>query len=178
MGLFPVEEVDRAFWAFHDALNLAARSTDWTALEGVLTPDVTVNESVLGRLGKFEGVVREVSRVMLQSGDEPWVRMNRFPVEDYSIDHRDWVWSLWWARFTNPGDGSVHQSRVFMLLKYKGDGRFSYIETVHNPIKARQAMESWKAAKAAWDEKAEEYLAVLGAREAEAREMAPLKLDR
>jgi len=176
MGLFPAEEIHKAFWTFHDALNAAARSTDWSRLEPVLTPDVTVNESVLGRLGKFEGVVREVSKVMLQTGKEPWVRLNRFPVEDYTIDHRDWVWSLWWARFTNPGDGSVHQSRVFMLLKYKGAGRFNYVETVYNPILARQAMASWKVAKAAWDARSDQYKKVLEARRAEALKMAPLKL--
>lgn len=178
MGMFSREEVDTAFWQFHDALNLAARTTDWREFGKVLRPDATLYDCVKGRIGKREGIVREISSVMHQTGDTPWVRLNRYPVEDYYIDEeRDWVWSLWWARFTDPGDGSNHQARMFVLLKYRGDGMFHYVETVYNPIDLEKAMDGWKAAKAQWDSTSEEYLAVLAAREAEARSMAPLKLD-
>ncbi len=178
MGKFSREEMDTAFWGFHDALNRAARSTRWEEFGKVLTPDVTMYDCVLGRLAKREGVINAVSNVMHQTGDTPYVRLNRYPVEDYAIDEqRDWIWSLWWARFTDPGDGSNHQARMFLLLKYRGDGMFHYVETVFNPIDIEKAMEGWKAAKAAWDDTSEEYLAVLAAREAEAKAMAPLKLD-
>jgi len=176
--MFAKEEIENAFWKFHDALNLAARTTDWNQFGKVLRPDATLYESVLGKIGKREGIINKIQRVMHQTGDKPWVRLNRFPVEDYYIDEdRDWVWSLWWARFTDPGDGSNHQARMFVLLKYRGDGMFHYVETVYNPIDLEKAMENWQAAKSQWDENSEEYLAVLAAREAEARAMAPLKLD-
>lgn len=178
MEMFSRDELEGAFWKFHDALNLAARTTQWDEFGKVLRPDVTMYESVLGKLGKREGVVREISKVMHQTGDKPWVRLNRYPVEDYYIDEeRGWVWSLWWARFTDPGDGSNHQARMFILLKYRGGDQFHYVETVYNPIEVEKAMEGWKAAKAEWDSKSEEYLAVLAAREEEAQSMAPLKLD-
>lgn len=178
MGKFTREEIDSAFWGYHDALNRAARSTDWNEFGKAITPDATLYCCVLGRRAKREGIVTAISDVMHQTDETPWVRLNRYPVEDYAIDEESaWVWSLWWARFTDPGDGSVHQGRMFVLLKYRGEGMFHYVETVFNPIELEKGMESWKAAKEAWDAQSEEYLAILAAREAEAREMAPLKLD-
>lgn len=177
MGMFSKEEIENAFWGFHDALNLAAMTTDWDEFGKVLRPDATMYDAVLGRLGKREGILREISKVMHQTGDTPWVRLNRYPVEDYYIDEeRDWVWSLWWARFTDPGDGSNHQARMFILLKYHGNGMFHYVETVYNPIDLEKGMAAWKEAKVEWDSTSAETLAVLAAREGEAREMAPLKI--
>jgi hypothetical protein len=177
MALFPKEELDQAFWAYHDALNKSARNADWGDWGSRLTPDATFVETQLGRLGKREAIVRAVSKVMQQTGESPWLYLNRFPVEDYVLDdNRGWVWSLWWARFEDPGDGSIHQARAFLLLKYKGDGLFFYGETIYNPFHLQRAMDSWKQAKALWNVQAEERLAILAAREKEAREMAPLKL--
>lgn len=178
MGIFSETEVEEAFLKLHDALNLSARTTDWSHFGECLTDDCTFHESVLGELGKREAIVREISKVMHQTGDTPWVRLNRFPLEDYSIDHRDAVWSIWNGRFTNPGDGSVHESRIFLLAKYYGKGKFYWMKTVYNPNLFKHKMESWKEAKAAWDATAPERLKMLAAREAEATKMAPLKLGK
>lgn len=176
-GRYDHDEIDRAFWQYHDNLNLAARTTNWSIWGRSLTPDATFVETELGRLAKRESIVERVAEVMHQTGERPWVKLNRFPVEAHAIDvHTGYVWSLWWARFTDPGDGSVHQARMFLLLKYKGDGLFRYGETVYNPFHMVAAAESWVAAKAAWDAQADERLAVLAAREQEARTMAPLDL--
>lgn len=176
-GRFDHDEIDGAFWRYHDNLNLAARTTDWSIWGRSLTPDATFVETQLGRIGKRESIVQRVADVMHQTGEQPWVKLNRFPVEAYAIDvHTGFVWSLWWYRFTDPGDGSVHQARAFLLLKYKADGMFRFGETIYNPFQVRAAMDSWSMAKAAWDDQADERLALLAAREREARQMVPLDL--
>ena len=40
-----------------------------------------------------------------------------------------------WNRMKDPGDGSVHQEYNFTLLKYAGDGRWSYEEDIYNPMR-------------------------------------------
>ena len=178
MGIYSKTEVEDAFWNFHDALNESGKTADWSIVGERMTPDAMIYESVLGKIGKREGIVREVSRTMHISDPEtPWVHLNRFPVEAYSIDHRDWVWSIWYARFSDPGDGSIHQARVFMLMKYHGKGEFHYVETVYNPVAVNKAMESWKAKKAEWDNVGAGELDMLAARQDAGQEMAPLKLD-
>ncbi len=62
--------------------------------------------------------------------------MPEFPIEWYVIDEeRGWVVCQVWNRMRDPGDGSVHQEYNFTLLKYAGDGRWSYEEDIYNPMR-------------------------------------------
>jgi len=48
-----------------------------------------------------------------------------------------------------PGDGSVHQEYNFTLLKYAGDGLWSYEEDIYNPMRFGSMVAGWEAARSA-----------------------------
>jgi len=73
-----------------------------------------------------------------------------YPVEWYMIDEdRGWVSCQFWNRMADPGDGSVHEFKCFSLLKYAGEGLWSYEEDLFDPGDMETAIAGWVAAKAA-----------------------------
>jgi hypothetical protein len=48
----------------------------------------------------------------------------------------------------DPGDGSIHQAYNFTLLKYAGDGKWSYEEDIYNPASFAGMIKEYMAAKA------------------------------
>jgi hypothetical protein len=48
----------------------------------------------------------------------------------------------------DPGDGSVHQAYNFSLMKYAGDGLWSYEEDIYNPSHFVEMLNGWQARKA------------------------------
>ena len=64
----------------------------------------------------------------------PVDQMTSFPIEWYMIDEdRGWITCHVWNRMADPGDGSIHQAYNFTLLKYAGDGLWSYEEDIYDP---------------------------------------------
>ena len=63
-------------------------------------------------------------------------------------EERGWVVCQVWNRMADPGDGSVHQAHNFTLLKYAGDGLWSYEEDVYNPAKFTEMLGGWQTRKA------------------------------
>ena len=178
MTRFTKEEIDEAFWRLHDNLNLSGRTGDWSHFGSSMTRDCTFIETELGRIGKRESLVRVLTDALADRERRPLSALQCFPVEDYFIDvPRAWVWSLWWARFKDPGDGSMHQIRVFLQLKYKGDGEFFFGETIYHPYHFKKVMRNWSNAHEAWLAEADERMTMLAMREEKAMKMAPLKLD-
>jgi hypothetical protein len=55
----------------------------------------------------------------------------------------------------DPGDGSVHQAYNFTLLKYAGNGKWSYEEDIYNPASFASMVKGWVDTKAAVADKAE-----------------------
>ena len=45
----------------------------------------------------------------------------------------------------DPGDGSLHQEYNFTLLKYAGNGKFSYEEDIYNPAGFGKMVKGWLA---------------------------------
>jgi hypothetical protein len=43
----------------------------------------------------------------------------------------------------DPGDGSLHQAYNFTLLKYAGDGMWSYEEDIYNPASFADMVRGW-----------------------------------
>jgi hypothetical protein len=174
-GRFPREELEEAFDHFRRQLALAGKTTDWGHLGAAITKDATWIDCALGHLGKREAIVREIERRLHRVDDDaPWVQLGRFPADEYIVDPaRESVWAFFWARFRDPGDGSRHQAKVFAELGYGGDGLFKVIETLYNPNHFDRAMASWKAAKAAYDERRERRAKRLAEREAKARAITP-----
>lgn len=174
-GRFPKEEIEEAFDYYRQKLALAGKTRDWNHWGAALTKDATWIDCALGHLGKREGIVREVERRLHQVEEEaPWVQLCRFPVAEFIVDQAgESVWAFFWARFADPGDGSRHECKVFAELRYAGDGLFKVVETLYNPNHFEKAIESWKAAKLAYDERRERRAKRLAEREARARNLTP-----
>lgn len=174
-GRYAKAEIEEAFDHFRRQLALAGKSRDWRHLGAAITKDATWIDCALGHLGKREAIVREIERRLHRVDDEaPWVQLSRFPVAEFIVDEAsESVWAFFWARFSDPGDGSRHESKVFAELQYGGDGLFKVIETLYNPNHFERAMESWKAAKVSYDERRERRAKRLAEREAKARTMTP-----
>jgi hypothetical protein len=47
----------------------------------------------------------------------------------------------------DPGDGSVHQFSCFSLLKYAGEGLWSFEEDKFDPADMQRALDGWLAAR-------------------------------
>jgi hypothetical protein len=72
------------------------------------------------------------------------VEMNSFPVDWSMVDEeRGWVVFGVWNRMADPGDGSVHQAIAWTLLKYAGDGKWSYEEDMYNPLEFQDMIRSY-----------------------------------
>ena len=178
-GRFSTEELDEAFGLFRRNLALAAKTNDWRHFGASLTPDATVVDCELGPLGKREAIVREIeSHLHRTDPEEPWACLNVFAPGEYVIDEKAGeVWAFFWPRFRDPGDGSRHESKAFVRLRYGGEGLWAYMEVLYNPTNVKAAMASWVKAKAVYDERRERRAKRLAEREAKARAAAPLKLD-
>ncbi|MBB85356.1 MAG: hypothetical protein CL931_16220 [Deltaproteobacteria bacterium] len=174
-GRFPREELEDAFDHFRAQLALAGKTRDWSHFGAAITKDATWIDCALGHIGKREGIVRTIEdRLHQVDEDAPWVQLCRFPVGEFIIDEaRESVWSFFWARFDDVGDGIRHEAKVFAELQYHGDGLFKVLETLYNPNHFDKAMESYKAGKIVYDERRERREKRLAEREAQARSMTP-----
>ncbi|MGB0621385.1 MAG: nuclear transport factor 2 family protein [Myxococcota bacterium] len=174
-GRFPREELEDAFDHFRAQLALAGKTRDWSHFGAAITKDATWIDCALGHIGKREGILRTIEdRLHQVDEDAPWVQLCRFPVGEFIIDEaRESVWSFFWARFDDVGDGIRHEAKVFAELQYHGDGLFKVIETLYNPNHFDKAMESYKAGKIVYDERRERREKRLAEREAQARAMTP-----
>jgi hypothetical protein len=47
----------------------------------------------------------------------------------------------------DPGDGSLHQQYNFTLLKYAGNGKFSFEEDIYNPAHFQSMIKGWNERK-------------------------------
>ena len=80
--------------------------------------------------------------------DEPMRWLVYYPVEWYMIDeHRGWLSCQFWNRMADPGDGSVHQFSCFSLLKYAGNGLWSFEEDKLEPAEMEAVLAGWLATK-------------------------------
>ncbi|TMK82691.1 MAG: hypothetical protein E6G57_17015 [Actinobacteria bacterium] len=79
----------------------------------------------------------------------PGNAMPAFPIGWSVIDEeKGWVICQVWNRMEDPGDGSTHQAYNVTILKYAGDGRWSYEEDIYNPAHFASMIEEWERRKA------------------------------
>jgi ketosteroid isomerase-like protein len=143
MGRWSREELEGEFVAYQER----GAAGDWSAWADQFTPDAQYVEH---HYGTFEG--REAIRTWIVEtmATFPGNEMPVFPVEWHVVDEeRGWIVAKIWNRMQDPGDGSVHQAYNFTLLKYAGDGRWSYEEDVYNPASFAEMITGYVAAKQA-----------------------------
>lgn len=143
MGRWPRSEIEAAFDHYQKTALRAGTSGDWNDWAELFTEDATYVEHLFGTFGGREAIRSWISRTMARNEN-----MRFFPIEWYVIDEeRGWVVCQVWNRMVDPGDGSLHQAYNFSLLKYAGDGKWSYEEDVYNPAHFQAMLEGWQEAK-------------------------------
>ena len=143
MGRFSRAEIEDAFQKYQDTALAAGTSGDWNPWADLFTEDATYVEHLFGQFGGREAIRRWITSTMAKNPE-----MKFFPVEWYVIDEeRAWVVCQVWNRMADPGDGSLHQSYNFTLLKYAGRGLWSYEEDVYNPEHFQKMIRGWAQAR-------------------------------
>ncbi len=141
MGKWSREELEEAFDNYQKVALEAGTSGDWNPWADLFTEDATYVEHLFGTFGGREAIRNWICSTM---GRYPNTEMKYFPIDWYIIDEeRGWVSCKVWNRMSDPGDGSLHQEYNFTLLKYAGDGKWSYEEDVYNPEPFAKMVEGW-----------------------------------
>jgi uncharacterized protein (TIGR02246 family) len=125
----------------------AAATGDWREWADQFTDDATYIEHHLGRFTGSKEIFDWISSTM---ATPPNSDMNAFPVEWYVIDEdKGWVVCAIANRMRDVGDGRVHQAVNWSLLKYAGDGKWSYEEDLYNPNEFAEMITGWYRAERA-----------------------------
>ena len=141
MGRFSRAELEAAFEQFQQTALEAGTSGDWAQWADLFTEDATYIEHVYGTLGGREAIRNWICKTMSETPND---QMKYFPIEWYTIDEeKGWVVAQVWNRMVDPGDGSLHQAYNFTLLKYAGNGKWSYEEDIYNPEHFRTMVVGW-----------------------------------
>jgi hypothetical protein len=146
VGRWTREELEEAFAHHQSVVRRASATRDWNLFADQFTEDATYVEHVFGTFGGREAIRRWITTTM---STFPGDSMPHFPIEWYIIDEdRGWIVCQIWNRMADPGDGSVHQAYNFSLMKYAGDGLWSYEEDIYNPSHFVEMLKEWQARKA------------------------------
>lgn len=145
MGRFSRAEIEEAFQHYRDTALAAGGSGNWDPWADLFTEDATYIEHLFGEFGGREAIRKWITKTMSAPPND---QMKYFPCEWYMIDEeRGWVVAQIWNRMVDPGDGGLHQSYNFTLLKYAGRGLWSFEEDIYNPAPFQKMIRGWFAAK-------------------------------
>ena len=145
MGRWSRAELEEALELYRKTALEAGTTGKWDAWADLFTEDATYIEHLFGTLGGREAIRRWIVTTMAQNPND---QMKYFPMEWYMIDEeRGWIVCQVWNRMVDPGDGSCHQAYNFTLLKYAGNGKWSYEEDIYNPAHFQEMIRGWFAAK-------------------------------
>jgi hypothetical protein len=146
MGRWTRDEIEAAFADYQAAAAAAGASGDWNSWADKFTEDAEYIEHLYGTMHGREAIRAWITETM---STYPGNAMPEFPIGWSVIDEdRGWVVCQVWNRMADPGDGSIHQAYNFTLLKYAGDGLWSYEEDIYNPAHFVSMIEAWNQRKA------------------------------
>jgi hypothetical protein len=141
---FTRDEIAAAFDRYRDAAAEAGRTGDWRPWVECFVEDVHYVEHLYGEFHGREAVLEWITGTMTTW---PFTEMQLFPWDWYTIDaEQGWVVGQVENRFTDPGDGQVHEGANWTRLVYAGDGLFASEEDVYNPAHFAPVVEGWLAA--------------------------------
>lgn len=147
MGRWSRAELESAFGEYQRLAAEAARSGDWGPWADQFTEDATYVEHHYGTFSGRDAIRTWIGACM---SEHPGSSMPEFPVGWSVVDEEQgWIVCQVWNRMADPGDGSVHQEYNVTLLKYAGDGQWSYEEDIYNPMRFGAMVRGWEKARAA-----------------------------
>ncbi len=125
-------EIEAAFTHYQTVAAEAGRSGDPNPWADLFTEDGTHVEHLCGTMQGREAIRSWGTETM---STFPGSDMPEFPLGWSVINgEKGWVIRQVWNRFSDPGDGSVHQAYNFTAHHCAGDGRWSCEEDVYNPV--------------------------------------------
>ncbi len=131
MGRWTRGELEREWTKYQQVALQCGPAGDWDPFCDMYTEHAVMVVSGGIRVGGREAMKRWYRDAF---SVEPMKYLWYYPVEWYMIDEdRGWVSCQFWNRMADPGDGSLHQASNITILKYAGDGLWSYEEDVYNP---------------------------------------------
>jgi ketosteroid isomerase-like protein len=132
MGRWSRAEIEDAFGKHEENVVEIGQSWDWAKYADEFTDDALYVEHALGTFTGKEAIREWIVSTM---NTFPGSEMPLFPTSWHAIDEeKGWVFSEVLNRMKDPGDGSIHQQANITVLKYAGDGLWSYEEDAYNPL--------------------------------------------
>lgn len=126
------EELEEAFKRQQQTVSEIGQSWDWSRYADLFSEDATYREH---SFGYFNGREQIREWIVAQMNSFPGSEMPFYPISWYSIDtEKGWVISEIMNRMKDPGDGTILEAPVITILKYAGDGLWSYEEDAYNPM--------------------------------------------
>lgn len=143
MATWTRDEIEREFEQYQQRGRDAVETGDWGPWAAQFTEDAHYIEH---HYGEFHGRAAIAEWISATMADVPEMF---FPVEWYVIDDdRGWVVFLAWNRMPDPDGNGPYQAGSWSLLKYAGDGQWSYEEDMYNPNEFAEMLQRWGQAKA------------------------------
>ena len=139
------EEIEEQWAHYQKVARRCGPAGNWDEFVDLYTEDAVMIVSGAGKIGGREAMRRWYREAF---ATQPMRSLVFYPVEWYMIDeYRGWVSCEFLNRMADPGDGSVHEFSCFSLLKYAGDGQWSYEEDKLDPAEMEAVLQGWYAAK-------------------------------
>lgn len=132
MGRWSRAELEDEFSRHKQVVVDIGASWDWSRFADQFTEDAVYVEH---SYGTFRGREEIRGWIVATMNTFPGSEMPFFPSTWESIDtEKGWVICEFQNRMRDPGDGSIHQKPNISVLKYAGDGLWSYEEDAYNPM--------------------------------------------
>ena len=143
MGQWSRTELETEFQKYVDAGQRAFETGDWATWAAQFTEDAHYVEHHYGDFHGRDAIAEWIASTMSE------VPEMYFPVEWYIIDEeRGWVVFHCWNQMVDPDGSGPYRVGTWTLLKYAGDGKWSYEEDMYNPAEFPPMLGRWAEASA------------------------------